>query len=260
MIEDQIPTIKFYSQKSVATATFWGGPLAAGILLRRNFITLGKEKHGLYSVIIGILSTVFIFIGVFSIPENIIDKIPSPVIPAIYTAIIFALMEKLMGKELSEYKEKNGEFYSGWKSAGIGGICLVILLGGIFGYIFLSTSDFDTQQYDNSIAVFNDTESKALEIYSTIETNDAESSIDFIDKKGIPYWESNLQILSELDKMEGIYDDLLKQDNILRNYCNLRIEQLKILKKALSENTDAYDTDMEKISENINAEIAKLKK
>lgn len=36
---------KLYSQKGISIATFFGGPLAAGYLIRQNFIALGKEPE-----------------------------------------------------------------------------------------------------------------------------------------------------------------------------------------------------------------------
>jgi hypothetical protein len=260
MIENQNLTTKFYSQRAIIIATYFGGPLAAGYLARQNFINLGKEDYGMYSLIIGIISTLLIFIGIFSIPEHIIDKIPNPLIPLIYTGIIYVILEKLQGKELKEHKEKNGEFYSAWKAAGTGAICTVILLGGVLGYAYLSPDEFDTAKYDNGIATFNKNEEKALELFNFIETSSTQKSIDFIDKQGIPAWESNQQILNDLDKIEGLYDELIKQDQILRNYCNLRIEQFKLIKKSLTENTNAYDSEIQKVITQIDEEVDKLNK
>ena len=44
--------VKFYSQKAIAIASYFGGPLAAGLLIRRNYINLGMEKEGRYTLII----------------------------------------------------------------------------------------------------------------------------------------------------------------------------------------------------------------
>ena len=37
---------ELYTQRAIGIATFFGGPLAAGILVRRNFINLGNEQYG----------------------------------------------------------------------------------------------------------------------------------------------------------------------------------------------------------------------
>jgi hypothetical protein len=140
---------KLYSQRVISIATFFGGPLSAGILVRQDFINLGKDDYGNYSLIIGIVSTILIFLGIFSLPEHIIDKIPNVLIPAIYTGIIYFIIEKLQGSELAIHKNNNGEFYSGWKAAGIGAICMIILMTGIFGYVYSKTGViFPTGKFD----------------------------------------------------------------------------------------------------------------
>lgn len=254
---------KLYSQRAISIATFFGGPLAAGILARQNFINLGKDDYGKYSLIIGIVSTILIYLGIFSLPEPIIDKIPNVLIPAIYTGIIYFIIERLQGSELADHKNNNGEFYSAWKAAGIGAICMTILLIGIFGYVYsksgviFPTGKFDVQ-YDNGIARFNKNEEKALTLFTILESDSSSKSISFIDKVGIPTWEENLQILEELDKIDGLYPQLKKQDQILRNYCNLRIETFKLIRKALVENTNAYDQQIENINKKIDLEVSKL--
>jgi hypothetical protein len=260
MIENQNLTTKFYSQRAITIATYFGGPLAAGYLARQNFINLGKEDYGRYSFIIGIISTVLIFVGIFTIPEYIIDKIPNVLIPAIYTGVIYLIIEKLQGKELKEHKSKNGEFYSAWKAAGIGAICTVILLGGVFGYAFLQPNDFDAKKYDSEMAIFNNNEAKALELFNKINSSSQQELIDFIDKSGIPIWQSNIKILTDLDKLDGIYEQLIKQDQILRNYCNLRIEQFLLIRKSLISNNRVEEEEMRKIVKEIDDEVLKLKK
>lgn len=260
MTEDQNLTTRFYSQRAIMIATYFGGPLAAGYLARQNFINLGKEKYGKYSMIIGIISTILIVAGIFSIPENIIDKIPNVLIPAIYTGIIYLVIEKFQGKELKEHQNLNGEFYSAWKAVRIGAICMVFLLGGIFGYILLTLNNFDAEKYDTEFAIFAKNESKAIELFDKIQSSSRQELINFIDVHGIPKWESNLKILSDLDHLDGIYPELIIQDRILRNYCNLRIEQFQMIRKSLISNTKVDALEMQNIVTKINDELEKLKK
>ncbi|MBI5540200.1 MAG: hypothetical protein HY951_09100 [Bacteroidia bacterium] len=131
--------IKLYSNRAIGIATYFGGPIAAGILVRRNFINLGNAKYGKYSLYIGILSTILLFIGLFSIPEDIINQIPNVVIPVIYTAIIFAIVNRLQGKDLKKHKENKGEFYSAWKAFGIGAINMGIIMVSFIIYIIIIT-------------------------------------------------------------------------------------------------------------------------
>ncbi len=260
MLENQSLTTKLYSQKAITIATFFGGPLAAGFLARQNFINLGKGDYGRNSMYIGIISTILLFVGIFSIPENIINKIPNYIIPAIYTPIIYYLIEKYQGKELKEHKDNNGEFYSGWKATGIGAACMAVIIVFILTYTFFSPVDFDATRYDNGMAAFGQNEEKALKLYTLIETSSLQESVEFIDNTGIPAWKSNLSILDDLDKIEGLYDNFIEQNKILRNYCNLRIESYQLMRSALIEDTDAYDGEIESKVKEIELELDKLEK
>lgn len=255
---NQKNTMELYSQRAISIATYFGGPLAAGILARQNFINLGKDELGKNSLIIGIVSTILLFVGIFSVPEEIIDKVPNAVIPLIYTGIIYLIIEKYQGIELKEHKENNRPFYSAWKATGIGALCMLILVGGIFGFTFLSPDDFDTKKYDNGIAEFNKNEENALFLYSMIETSSPDKIIDHIDKVGLPAWNNNIEILDDLDNIEGLYDQFKKQNEILRQYSKLRIETFELFKKAVSENTNKYDDQIEQLNIEIEGLLEKL--
>lgn len=41
--------VKFYSLRSISIATFLGGPIAAGILIRRNFLNQNDDKKAVNS-------------------------------------------------------------------------------------------------------------------------------------------------------------------------------------------------------------------
>lgn len=132
---------------------------------------------------------------------------------------IYLIVDRVQGQELKKHKEKNGQFYSGWKAAGIGAVCMVVILAGIFGYAFLSPDDF------------SDT--------------------------GIPAWQKNLQILDELDSIEGLYKEFKDQNQVLREYCKLRIESYQLIRKAITEDTNSYDLQIEEINKKI-AEVLKV--
>ena len=101
---------KLYSQNAIALATYLGGPLAAGILIRKNSLNLGREKEGSIALIVGVFTTILLFWGIFQIPDLIIDKIPNSLIPAIYTGIIYLIVEKHMEKYLKNIKKKRMNF------------------------------------------------------------------------------------------------------------------------------------------------------
>lgn len=237
--------LKFYSQKAIAIATYFGGPLAAGILIRRNCLNLGNEKQAVNSLIIGIISTIFIFVGIFMVPENIIEKIPNVIIPAIYTGIIYLIVEKIQGNVLKSHKEANGEFYSGWKAAGIGAVSMVIIAAGMFGYIMLSEQQYNygNEIYSNEIDKFVQNEENALKVFQNMETGDKEYLLKEFNK-GLVLWNVNNEIIDKVMKMDDIPTEMNSLHPRLKIYCELRIKHYSLIIKALSEDTDKYENEI----------------
>jgi hypothetical protein len=256
--ENKTKDLKFYSQKAIGIATFIGGPLAAGYLIRENYLTLNKPDEGKKSLIIGIVSTIILFTGIFMIPENIIDKVPNQILPLIYTGIIYLIVDKIHGKILNQHKENGNEFFSGWKAAGIGLISLVILLIGIFGYIFLSPDGVEYEKYDTEIAVFSKNEKETLVFYDHINTETRNSLIQELDDKIIPKWKENVEIIKNSNKIENLPFELLQQNKTLLKYSELRLKAFELFRKAISEATEKYSQELEQIHLEIDNELKKL--
>ena len=125
---------KLYSLRSIVAATVLGGPLAAGILIRKNSLNLGREKEGLIALIVGIITTLLIII----LPWNTGGVKEGSIIPIIYTGITYLIVKKIHGQILETHKEEEGEFYSPWKAVGIALICAVILFAGIVAYLLFT--------------------------------------------------------------------------------------------------------------------------
>ena len=254
-------TRKLYSQRAIAIATYFGGPAAAGYLVKKNYEAHDEPDYGKKSFIIGIISTLFIFAGIFSIPEHIIDKIPNALIPAIYTGIIYLIVEKIQGQWLIDHKESGGEFHSGWKATGIGAIFMVILLAMIAGTAFiagdLSKPDFDATTYDNEIAKFVENENISLAVFNETNTTEPQYLIKEF-SKGIVLWKENKEIINRLNSIVNLPVELLEQNKKLLKYCDLRIQHNEIIVKAVSEDTDKYVPEIEKIGMEINKVLKEL--
>lgn len=262
--DDQSLTPRLYSQRAITIAIFLGGPLAAGYLAQQNFIMLGKENYGRYSLIIGILSTVLIVAGLFSIPESIIDKIPNAVIPLVYTAIIYPIIEKFQGKELKEHEDNGGAFYSGWKAAGISAVCFIFVLvfvamaAFIAGDLSKTKANFDVSTYDKEIAKFVENEKEALKVFNVVETSKPDYLIREF-SKDLVLWKENKGIVRRLNSIENLPQKLLDQNTKLIKYCDLRIQHHTILIKTISEQTDKYVPEIEKVGSEIDQILKELK-
>jgi hypothetical protein len=250
---------KLYSIQAIDIATFFGGPLAAGILIRRNCISLGRERQGLNSLMIGILSTLLLFGALFLIPVSTIEQVPNLILPAIYTLIIHLIVEKIQGKELKEYKAKEGYFYSGWRAAGIGALSSVVIIGFFIGLIYFSTDNWDTDKYIASMDEFGRNETEALKLFELLNSGSKSEIINFIDLIGIPKWNENKKILADLQSLEDLPRAQSEIIDLLSEYCDLRIELYSLILLEVDTETAEYESRISACISQINAILEKLK-
>lgn len=254
---------KFYSQKAITIATYFGGPLAAGYLIKKNYQSLNQPDKASLSIKLGIISTLIIFAGIFMIPEELIDQIPNPLIPAIYTLIIYFIVSNTQGQYLKEHKKKGGDFYSGWNAAGVGFISLLVIVAFILlsAFVFESIThkepEFDAVSYDKGVAEFLENETIAIAVFNKMETDEPEQLINELNE-GIIIWNKNKLIVNKLNQIENLPERLIIQNEKLFRYCELRIEYNNLYIKALTEEIEMYKPEIDKLSRKINELIASL--
>ncbi len=260
MSEKENPTenIKLYSPRAIGGATFLGGPLAAGYMIGENYRSLNKQEEGNYSLIIGIISTLLLFIGIFMIPENLIDNIPRQLIPLIYTGIILGIVEWKQGDVLKLHKENGNPFFSGWRAAGIGLISLIIILIVVFATVFFTSEDDIYDQYDKEITVFSKNEEETLSFYDHLNTKTNQSLLQELENKIIPKWQENIEIINRSNKLNNLPPELIEQNKLLLEYAELRLEAFELFKKSIEEDTDKYAVQLDKIHEKIEEQIIKI--
>jgi hypothetical protein len=255
---------RFYSQRAITIATYFGGPLAAGYLVKKNYEALDQANNANKSMILGVISSILLFAGIISIPEEIIDKIPNALIPGIYTIIIYFIVEKLQGSYLKQHKESGGQFQSAWRAVGAGAICMLIIGAFIFLAAYLSgdlpigKNKFDAVTYDKGVAKFVENETKALSVFNVIETEEPDYLINEFNK-GIILWKNNKEIISKLNLIENLPNEFIEQNRVLLKYCDLRIDYNMLIIKAIAENTDKYASELDKKDKIINDILKQLK-
>src|SRR6056297_2200995 len=254
---------KLYSQNAIAAATFFGGPAAAGFLIKKNFEQAGQRENAQKAFFIGIITTLLIFAGIFALPVAIADKIPSAIIPAVYTVVIYFIVGNLQGTWLKAHKAAGGEFYSGWRAAGIGAIFMVVLMVGIGATAFFSGDfstpevNYDAVQYQQGIEQFTVNETEALEVFGVMETASPDYVIGEF-RAGIELWKENINIVKELNNIDGLPQELHSQNELLLQYCDLRIRHNEVVIKTIAEDTDAYTAKIEQLTSEMNQVIEAL--
>jgi len=257
-LKNNTKDIKLFSSRAISGATFLGGPLAAGYLINKNFKALNKPVEARITLIIGIITTILLFVGLFLLPEKLIESIPRQLIPIIYTGIIWGIVEWKQGDILKIHKENNNSFFSGWRAAGIGFISLLIIGIGILGYALLSIDNDLNEKYDADLAQFSINENESLVFYDHLNSKTNYSLLQELDEQVIPNWKQNVDIINRINTIEDLPLELVEQNEILLNYSELRIQAFKLFRKAIKEDTDKYDQQLEEIHLKIDKELKKL--
>lgn len=252
---------KLYSNKAISIATYFGGPIAAGFLIKKNYNAFEQKENGKKAFFISIIATLLIFTLIYLIPDQILDKIPNALIPIIYTGLIYLIVEKIQGQRIKEHKEMGGKFHSAWKATGIGAIFMIFIMFLIFGIAFISGDfsepNFNVSTYDKEISNFVENENKSIAVFNVI--NSAERSYLIKEfKKGIKLWEENKNIIYRINNIENLPTELLEQNKKLLKYCDLRIKHNTIIVKAISEDTDKYNSEIGRIEMEINLILDEL--
>lgn len=137
----------------------------------------------------------------------------------------------------------------------IGLLSLLILTSSFF--VLSTTSPNDISKYDSEMEKFILLEEKALSIYNLPETSSNRKYLNEIQNTGIPNWQLCLQLLERVDQFElptAIHD----RNSKLIEYCNLRIKSYEMIHKAISENTDIYQSEIENYNKEIESIINEL--
>ena len=118
--------VKLYRDKSIWAGTLIGGPLAAGYLLAMNFKNLGQEKNAMRSWMFAIASTILMIAMALLIPG--FEKIPSPLIPFVYTAAASFLYKQFQGRQIVFHMKNGGQTYPTRRAVLVGIIGLIFMI------------------------------------------------------------------------------------------------------------------------------------
>lgn len=250
--------LKLFSQRAIYIGTFVGGPLAAGYLIRANYRALGKSDEGNKALVFGVIGSILLFAIIFSVPESAIERIPRQLIPLVYTAIVYFIVERIHGDILRKHKEDGNPFFSRWRVAGISLISLAILSLGILGYVFISQYNSELEKYDVEIEKFTKNETETLVFYDHLNTDLPFALLSELDNRVIPKWQENIEIIKRINKIENLPSDLAEQNSILLKYSELRLEAFQLFRNAISQDTDLYRPRLEQLHHEIDLQLEKL--
>jgi len=113
-------------------------------------------------------------------------------------------------------------------------------------------------EYQAYMKDFEKNENIALTIYQLPKSTPNDQLTNEIENNGIPHWRTELSILDKVDKLD-LPENISSRNDILRQYCNLRIKSYELLDKGIKENNVNKDS-ITYYNNKIDSLISELKK
>ncbi|MDJ1469963.1 rhomboid family intramembrane serine protease [Xanthocytophaga flava] len=123
----------------------------------------------------------------------------------------------------------------------LGGITLLIILFSFVVYTYIPNP---IGEYDTRMQNFYDRQAVALRVYEMPESTPRDQLLISVRDTGLVYWKQNLQLVKEVDKL-NLPESFHAKNQKLIQYCDLRIKSYELMYKALLENTDAYESQLD---------------
>jgi hypothetical protein len=144
--EESVRSFTLHPVRGVVWAAFWGTPVAAGIVMAINYWRVGRKTAALLTVAVAFVATVALCAVLAAIPEDV--KIPNVVFIVPQLIAVYLIANALQGELIGSHAGRGGAVASAWASVGIGLLCLVLVVGTIFGVVvgiaFLLEPSFGT--------------------------------------------------------------------------------------------------------------------
>lgn len=127
-----------HSTGGIVLATFFGGPLGGSVALAINYSRLGFPSSSRASWLVGLIASAAYFFAITRLPDAALDAIPNLVfiVPQLFGMYVIA--NWLQGRTIADHLQNGGTLCSGWKSCGLGLLCLPVSLAVLAGVVLLA--------------------------------------------------------------------------------------------------------------------------
>jgi rhomboid protease GluP len=131
----------------------------------------------------------------------------------------------------------------------------------IFGIILAAykTTPNDIVKYDKRINEFIGMEEMALSFYQLPPSASSEDKLYELNERGIYYWKECIKLTMELDKLD-LPELVHGRDELLIEYCQLRIKSYEFIAQSIRENTNQYQPKIDSLNKSIEGVVGLLKK
>lgn len=135
------------------------------------------------------------------------------------------------------------------------GVMVALLLVSIV--TVSNTLSYDIDEYDTKMEEFASMEAMALEVFDRPEGTSKEDILTEIKNRGIYYWNENLMLIDGFEKL-NLPEVIREQNSKLKEYCELRIKSYELIYKAVDEDTDKYQSEINEYTKRIEVIIAEI--
>ena len=114
-------------------------------------------------------------------------------------------------------------------------------------------------KYEEKMKTFVTTEAMALEVFKLPRNTTKENLLYNIKERGIYYWNQNIKLIDEVEKL-NLPAPLHLKDSKLKQYCELRIKSYELIYKYVEENNKSYKDQILDYNRQITELVNSLKK
>lgn len=140
------------------------------------------------------------------------------------------------------------------KFSTIGSLTVVLLISSFTVYKSLPN---DIGKYDEKMKEFVSMESMALEVYNLPEGTPNEKILSEIKDRGLYYWNENIKLIDGFKDLD-LPLPIRARNTKLKEYCELRIKSYELIYKAIEEDTDKYQNEINEYNQKIETIISEL--
>jgi rhomboid protease GluP len=135
---------------------------------------------------------------------------------------------------------------------------LTVLTIIVCAFVYRSIPN-DLANYEKEMKQFSSMESMALKVYSLPKDTPKSKLLYEIKDRGIYYWNEDLKIIGEVQKLQ-LPEALHTQADKLKRYCELRLKSYELLYKTVNEDSNQYQSQIDDYNKQIQGIIDELKK
>lgn len=115
----------------------------------------------------------------------------------------------------------------------------------------------DIGEYDKKMKEFTSMELMALEVYNLPKETPNEKILLELKDRGLYYWNENLNLIESFKDLD-LPPAIRTRNDKLKEYCELRIKSYGLIYKAIEENTDRYENEINSYNQKIETIITEI--